>query len=294
MELRQLRYLVVLAEERQFTRAAHRLQIAQPGLSQQIAKLEADLGVMLVDRTTRRIALTEAGDRLVTHARRIIAAVDGARAEMDDIAGLRTGRVLIGASPTMGPVDLSGLMARFHQSFPGVEMILREDASLALVEALRAHEIDIAFVSVNVSDLMIDELASEQLVIVVQPGHHLAGRGPLAIKELRGQPMVGFHPGATIRSQLEKAAARAGFLPRVVFETNDVMRTRSLVNAGLAAALLPRSEAERSGPAIEIVEIAGQELPYTMHVAMRAQRRHPPAAVALREIAVAHALTPAV
>lgn len=292
MELRQLRYLVVLAEERQFTRAALKLQIAQPGLSQQIAKLEAELGLTLVDRTTRRMALTEAGRRLVAHARPIIARADSARAEMAELAGLRTGRVLIGASPTMGPVDLSGVMARFHKRFPGVEMILREDTSVALIDALRAHEIDIAFVSVSVSDLKIDALASEQLVIVLQPGHHLAGRGPLAIRQLRDQPIVAFHPGATIRGQVEKAASRAGFLPKVVFETNDVMRMRSLVNAGLAAALLPRSEAERAGPAVEVVEVAGPELPYTMHIAMRAEHRQPPAAIALHEIALAHAPAP--
>ncbi|MGI8412351.1 MAG: LysR family transcriptional regulator, partial [Solirubrobacteraceae bacterium] len=107
MELRQLRYLLALAEERHFTRAAAREHIAQPALSQQIRRLENEVGLTLVERTTRRVVLTDAGELLVARARRILAEVDAAQAEMQGLRGIQTGHVTVGAMHTMGPVDLS-------------------------------------------------------------------------------------------------------------------------------------------------------------------------------------------
>src|SRR6478735_2090878 len=116
MELRHLRYLVMVAEESHFTRAAQRLRIAQPALSQQIRRLEAEVGLPLVERTTRRVRLTEAGRLLVEQARRVLVEADHAVTVLDDLRGLRAGRVAIGASQTMASVDLSRLLATFHRS----------------------------------------------------------------------------------------------------------------------------------------------------------------------------------
>ncbi|HEV7882797.1 MAG TPA: LysR family transcriptional regulator, partial [Solirubrobacteraceae bacterium] len=129
MELRQLRYLVAVAEEQHFTRAAAREHVAQPALSQQIQRLEAELGLMLVQRTTRRVAMTEAGELLVARARRAIAELDAAHAELQSLAGVQAGRLSVGALHTMGPVDLSLLLATFHRSYPGVELTVREQSS---------------------------------------------------------------------------------------------------------------------------------------------------------------------
>src|SRR3954470_19455082 len=109
MDLRQLQYFAALAEHRHFTRAAESIHVAQPALSQQIRRLEDELGVPLVDRTTRRVALTDAGEVLVGRARRVLAEVDAARAEMADLAGLRSGHVVLGAMLSLGPFDLAGL-----------------------------------------------------------------------------------------------------------------------------------------------------------------------------------------
>src|SRR5688572_23970928 len=127
MELRQLRYLVTLADERHFTRAAALLHIAQPALSQQIRRLEDELGIALVDRTTRHVALTAAGERLVARARRVLAEVEAATAELSELSGIRTGRVVIGAMRSTGPFDLSALLAAFHARHPGVELLVHEE-----------------------------------------------------------------------------------------------------------------------------------------------------------------------
>jgi len=122
MELRQLRYLVALADERHFTRAAAREHIAQPALSQQIRRLEDEVGLALVERTTRRVALTAAGELLVARARRILAELDDAHAELGTLAGVQGGRLSVGALHTMGPVDLSLLLASFNARCPAVNL----------------------------------------------------------------------------------------------------------------------------------------------------------------------------
>jgi len=148
MELRHLRCLVALDDEQQFTRAAQRLGIAQPALSQQIRRLEAEMGLPLVDRTTRSVQLTAAGVTLVGHARRMLHEADLAVAELQDLRGLRSGRLEVGASHTIGELDLSQLLAEFHRRFPDVELRVQDDVSLELASALNRGELDLAFITV--------------------------------------------------------------------------------------------------------------------------------------------------
>ena len=149
MDLRQLRYLVALADERHFTRAAEREHIAQPALSQQIRRLEEEVGVALVERTTRRVSITEAGELLVARARRILSELNAAEAELEALRGILTGHVSVGAMHTMGPVDVSLALAIFHQRHPGVELTVLEQSSEELAEMLRDDVLDLAYLSVT-------------------------------------------------------------------------------------------------------------------------------------------------
>src|SRR5581483_613470 len=123
--------------------------IAQPALSQQIRRLEQQLGLALVERTTRRVALTEAGTLLVGRARSILAEVDAAQDEMDSLRGGFSGRVSVGTMHTMGPIDVSIVLATFHRRHPGVELTVREQSSEELAELVRVDELDLAFLSVT-------------------------------------------------------------------------------------------------------------------------------------------------
>jgi LysR family transcriptional regulator, transcription activator of glutamate synthase operon len=291
MELRQLRYIVALAEERSFTRAARKVLVAQPALSQQIAKLEAELGLALVDRTTRRVAMTEAGDRLVEHARRVLKQVDVAREDLADLAGLRTGRLTIGASRTVGSLDLSALLAEFHRRYPAVDLAVREDLSISLARELRADELDLAFITVpgdsSVDGLELRVVSSEELVAVLPCDHELARRRTLRVVDLDTQTIVAFRGGATIRQRLDDAASRAGFALRVAFESNEVGRMRALVAAGLAIAVLPRSDAEQPGPPITAVPFDEPDFTHTVYMAARRGRHHSPAARAFIDLTLA-------
>src|SRR3977135_987007 len=147
MDLRQLRYLVALADERHFTRAAEREHIAQPALSQQIRRREDEVGVALVERRTRRVSITEAGELLVARGRRILSELSAAEAELQALRGMLTGHVSVGAMHTMGPVDVSLALAIFHERHPGVELTVREQSSEELAEMMRDAGLDPASLS---------------------------------------------------------------------------------------------------------------------------------------------------
>jgi len=171
MELRQLRYLVALAEERNFTRAAEHEHVAQPALSQQIRRLEEEVGLALVERTTRRAALTDAGELLVVRARRVLAELEAADTELQALRGLTTGHVTIGAMHTMGPIDLSLVLARFNHLHPDVELTVREQSSEEMAAMLRIDELDLAFLSVTERieshGLGLEQLVAEELVVLL-------------------------------------------------------------------------------------------------------------------------------
>ena len=291
MNLRQLHYLVALADERHFTRAAAREHVAQPALSQQIRSLEAELGMPLVERTTRRVAMTQAGEVLVARARRALAELDAAQAELQALAGVQAGRLSVGALHTMGPVDLSLLLARFHERYPAVELTVREQSSEELAAMLRDDEIDLAFLSVTERiqrrGLTLHPLVSEELVVVLALAHPLAARGRLRIGDLAEQDFISFREGARLRELLDRAAAGAGFAPRIALESNESRRIRSLVSHGLGVAILPRSDAERPGDEVAVCDLVEPSLRRDLTIAMRAERRPSPATEAFLDVALA-------
>jgi LysR family transcriptional regulator, transcription activator of glutamate synthase operon len=282
MELRQLRYLVTLAEERHFTRAAEREHIAQPALSQQIRRLEQEVGLALVERTTRHVAMTDAGELLVARARRILAEVQAAEAELQRLVGVQTGHVTVGAMHTMGPVDVSLALAIFHQRHSKVELTVREQSSEELAEMLRVDELDLAFLSVTERveshGLALEQLVSEELVVVLPGSHPLAGRRRVRMAELEGEQFISYREGARLRELLVAAGAHAGFEPRVTLESNESERIRRLVARRMGVAILPRSDAESPGADLAVVKLIDPALSRDITLAWREDRRHSPAA----------------
>jgi LysR family transcriptional activator of glutamate synthase operon len=295
MELRQLRYLVALAEERNFTRAAENEHIAQPALSQQIRRLEREVGVTLVERTTRRVALTEAGELLAVRARRILAELDAATADLRALTGLQTGHVLIGAIHTMGPVDLSLALGAFHEQHPGVELTVREESSEELAELLRVDELDLAFLSVTERiesrGIGFHPLVSEELVAIVPRGHRLGGRRRVRMTELAGERFIAYREGARLRELLITGARAAGFEPEVVLESNESQLIRRLVARGLGVALVPRSDSGGESEELSVASLIDPPLTREITLAWREGRRHPPATAAFLDLCLATYVT---
>jgi DNA-binding transcriptional LysR family regulator len=283
MDLRQLRYLVALAEERNFTRAAAREHIAQPALSQQIRRLEDEAGVPLVERTTRQVTITHAGQLLVARARRILAEVEAAQAELLGVRGLETGHVTVGVIHTMGPVDVSLVLAIFHGRHPAIELTVREHSSEELAQMLRDDELDLAFLSVTERveshGLGLHQLISEELVALVPPNHRLAGRPKLRMAELREEEFISYREGARLRELLISAGREAGFQPNIKLESNESERIRRLVARGMGVAILPRSDAVGRGADVAVATLTDPPLSRDITLAWRQGRRHPPAVV---------------
>ncbi len=289
MELRQLRYLVTLSEERHFTRAAAREHIAQPALSQQIKRLEAEVGLPLVERTTRHVALTAAGSALVARARRILGELNAGLAELEAMRGVEVGHVSVGAMHTMGPVDVSLALAIFQRRHPGVELTVREQSSEELAEMLRVDELDLAFLSVTERieshGLGLHLLVSEELVAILPPDHKLGKRRRLRMLDLAGESFISFREGARLRELLESAGREAGFEPHVTLESNESQRIRRLVARGMGVAILPLSDATGPGADVAVVALAEPALSRDITLAWRAGRRLAPAAEEFLELA---------
>lgn len=206
MELRHLRYFVTIAEEQSFTRAAERLWIAQPGLSTQIRKLEAELGVRLFERHTRGVDLTEAGELLLGRARTTLAAADEVTATGRSLAGGAAGRVRLGVATEAHWAGAPFLLQRFAAARPGVELTVLEGYGGTLWHELRDRRLDalLAPAGHGAPDLKVVGVGCERWVVLVGSGHPLAGIGAIAAGELEGQrvAVTGHRDGAVFDQAL--------------------------------------------------------------------------------------------
>jgi DNA-binding transcriptional LysR family regulator len=238
MELRQLEYLIAVAEEANFTRAAERVHVAQPGVSAQIRRLERELGHELFDRSGRTVRLTAVGEAVLPHARAALAAVAGVRTAVDEVSGLLGGRLAIGALVSCA-VGLPDLLAGFHAEHPAVEISLVEDDSARLIEAVRAGELNAAFVALTMADppgLDLHVLTDEPIVVAVAPGDPWAGRKGLTVDRLRERPLISLPVGTGLRAVLDEACTAS-----IAFEAGDPNVLADLAARGLGPAILPES-----------------------------------------------------
>ncbi|GAA3350894.1 hypothetical protein GCM10020358_78520 [Amorphoplanes nipponensis] len=220
MDLRQLTSFAAVARLGGFTRAAEEPHVAQSAVSAQIKALEAELGATLFTRTTRRVALTQAGELLLARAHRVFGELDGARADLAELAAVLHGRVTLGAMAVLGGYDLPAALAGFHARYPGVSLTLRTGLIAELLALLDDGRADLVLGPVH-DDLparfAARKLMDEQVVLVLPPGR-------AAVRELaetRDEPYVCLPAGSGLRAILDRAAAEAGFVPRVQFETHS-------------------------------------------------------------------------
>jgi DNA-binding transcriptional LysR family regulator len=245
MEIRQLQHFVAVAEEQSFTRAARRLSYVQSALSVSIQSLERELGVRLFDRTTHRVALTDAGEALLTPARHTLASVEQTLDVAAALQGVLRGTLRVGLMQSFAFVDIGALLGRFHRQHPDVEIQVGPSAggSLAMVQELKRGGIDIAFVSLMEipNGVSATELGVEDLHLVGTPELLPPRRARIELSALADAAFVDFPAGWGIRVAVDQAFAAAGVNRRVTIEVADVNTCLELIGAGLGVALLPRS-----------------------------------------------------
>ncbi|WP_165988040.1 LysR family transcriptional regulator [Streptomyces sp. YIM 98790] len=243
MELRHLEYFVAVAEEQHFTRAADRLLVSQSALSASVRALERELGARLFLRNTRSVALTEAGRALLDEARRTLAGVRAARDAVAAVRGLLRGTLAIGTEQCIGAVDVSRLLARFHQLHPGVEIRLRQAGSQSLAEDVAAGRLDLAFVALcgqqPPAGVRLTPLTDEPMVLLCPPDHPLGERKQVTWQDLADRTFVDFAPDWGARTLADRAFTDAGVGRQVALEVNDVHTLLGLIGHGLGIALVP-------------------------------------------------------
>ncbi|MDQ0994318.1 LysR family transcriptional regulator [Streptomyces sp. V3I7] len=289
MQFQQLQYFVAVAETRHFTRAAERVHVAQPSLSQQIRALERELGADLFLRARGNITLTDAGEALLPLARRILADADTARHEVQELAQLRSGRVRLGATPSLCTGLLPDVLRAFHDRYPGIRLMVEEGGSHDLVRELARGALDLALVVLPLPTpspaLTTVELLREDLVVVSAPDAPAPGDGRrVRVADLEGERLVMFRHGYDLR-ELTVAACRAeGFEPDFAVEGGEMDAVLGFVRAGLGVAVVPHMVAARSGKGLRVTPLARPGLHRTIALAHRSDVAPPRAARELQRM----------
>lgn len=270
MELRQLQYALKVAEERSFSRAAEKLHIAQPSLSQQVLKLEQELGVKLFDRATTPLELTYAGERFAETAGRILDLAEQLRREMEDVADLKKGRLTIGSLPITGAHVLPVVLPVFQKRFPGIKVVLVEGTTSELEELTARGKTDFTLLTLPLQDtgLVYEPVLTEKILLAVPPGHRLAGGvtaksgSPpqnlprIRLSELRDEPFILLKRGQGFRQIAVELCRNAGFEPHIAFESGNIETVQSLVAAGMGVSFVPEMVARSGWTAVKPAYLA--------------------------------------
>ncbi|MBP0491977.1 LysR substrate-binding domain-containing protein [Pararoseomonas indoligenes] len=241
MNLRELQYLVALADHRNFRRAAEACSVAQPTLSTQIRKLEDELGVALFERTRRKVMLTPAGGDAVARARRILAEMEGMKEAARRLSRPEEGLARLGVFPTLGPYLLPEVMPKVRARFPHLQLLLTEEKSDGLIARLREGKLDVAILALPVHEngLHCEELFEEPFLLAVPSSHPLAARESLRVEELTRQTLMLLEDGHCLRDQALEVCHLAGAEEGSEFRATSLETLRQMVLAGLGVTLMP-------------------------------------------------------
>lgn len=275
MNLEQLRSFVEVARTGHFTHAAAQLHLAQPSLSRQISALESDLGATLFHRARGNISLTAAGESLFPLAMRMLADADTVRFEMQELAGLKKGRVRLGATPTLCISLVAEVLTSFHATHPGIELHLTERGSLGLLEELSGGTLDLALITTSdegtapTASLRRLPILTEELVVVASAKSDVFdGAESLSLAQLAKLPQITFHESYELRATTMQAFHEAGLSPRIVLEGAEMDAVLRCVERGLGVAVVP-AMVMVDRPGLQSVRLASPRLARSISLAHR-------------------------
>lgn len=249
MELQQLRYFCAIAETGSFSRAAQHTHVSQPSLSQQIRKLEDELGARLFDRLGRSVRLTELGRTFLPRARAVLRELESARSDVVERKASINGPVCVGVIPTIAPYFLPPVLAAFSRKCPQAQVTVVEEITPLLLEKLRAGSMDVAIVALPLQgrghEFESFPLMTEKLYAVLHKEHGMAGRRSIPLGELEGEPFLLLRDGHCFRETAVAACKRARVSPNIVFESGQFSSILSMVSAGLGVSIVPAMALEK-------------------------------------------------
>ena len=241
MELHQLRYFCAIADSGSFSRAARQTHVSQPSLSQQIRKLEDELGVRLFDRLGRTVRLTELGQTFLPRARAVLRELEAARGDVDHQKDFVGGAVTIGVIPTVAPYLLPPYLSDFSRKFPQARVTVVEEITPVLLERLHAATIDLAILALPIRGHEYEtfSILTERLFAALPKRHRLARSSAVSLKDLRSEPFLLLRDGHCFRDTAVAACDRARLHPQIVFESGQFSSLLSMVGAGMGVSLVP-------------------------------------------------------
>lgn len=260
MELHQLRYFCAVAATGSFSRAAEQSHVSQPSLSQQIRKLEDELGARLFDRLGRSVRLTDLGKTFLPRARTVLRELEAAKGDVVERKDSTSGPVVVGIIPTVAPYLLPPLVGSFARKFPQSQLTVVEEITPVLLERLRAGTIDVAILALPVRghEFEASAILTEPLYAALPRKHTLAKRRAIALRDLRKEPFLLLRDGHCFRDTAVAACDRARLSPQVVFESGQFSSLLSLVGAGMGVSIVPQMAIEKDG-ACKYVRISDAE-----------------------------------
>jgi DNA-binding transcriptional LysR family regulator len=238
-----LQYVIQLALDKNFSRAAEKLHIAQPSLSQQIAKLERELGILLFQRNTNSVDLTYAGSIFAERAQKILDLVAQLQQEMDDISQMRKGRLMIGSLPITGAHVWPMVLPVFQQRYPEIEIVLVEETTAVLEQLTASGQTDVSLLTLPMHEKSLDyiPLIEEEIYLALPPKHPLTEqKDGVSLSSVASEPFILLKKGQGFRETSIKLCEDAGFTPKVVFESSNIETVQSLVAAGMGVAFVPQ------------------------------------------------------
>jgi LysR family transcriptional regulator, hydrogen peroxide-inducible genes activator len=268
MELHQLRYFCAIVDSGSFSRAARQAHVSQPSLSQQIRKLEDELGARLFDRLGRSVRLTELGQTFLPRARAVLHELEAARGDVDQQKDSLGGNITIGAIPTVAPYLLPKHLANFSRKFPQARITVIEEITPVLLERLHAASIDLAVLALPIRGHEFETfpILTERLLAALPKQHRLARKPSLSLKDLRSEPFLLLRDGHCFRDTAVAACDRARLHPQVVFESGQFSSLLSMVGVGMGVSLVPEMAVDKRSPCA-YVRLSDEQATRTIGVA---------------------------
>jgi len=285
MEMHQLRYFLAVAKTGNFSRAAEECHVAQPSLSQQILKLEDELGEPLFERLRSRAVLTVAGELLRKRAETILKEAEQARREVGDLNGEIRGKVTLGVIPTIAPYLLPSIARGFIKSHPRVELVMHEEITPRLLSSLESNELDLAIMSqpFGSSRIHMHQLFTEELLLVLPAGHPLLKKTRISLDDLAPEKFILMQEGHCLGDQALQFCREGGFHPQITCRSAQVETIQGLVQAGLGVSLIPAMARKTPCPRqLEYRSISGKKPTRSITLHWQANRQFSRAATALK------------
>ncbi|WP_290697728.1 LysR family transcriptional regulator [Amphritea sp.] len=272
MDIRSLRCFQTVAREKNFTRSAEKLHLAQPAVSMSIKRLEDQLGLKLFHRNERRISLTDEGERLLLHADKIIQAVADAELEMQELTGLTQGQVRIGIPSTLGSYHLPELLMGFRHSYPELQLSVVEGGTTHIRQLIEQGELDIGIVVDDQESEQLEKihLLQEEILVCVNADHPLASQTSVDYQTFLAEELVLFKEGFFHHQVTEELGKRYQITPNITFETNLIPLIQSIVRQGFGISALLKHAIDDAGDLIGIPFT--EPLTFNLCIAWRKQR----------------------